>query len=78
MYASILNIRSKTDAELRRLRDLGVNEMNIGVESGLDEALALMNKNYTAEEARDELLRLKAVGFDYGLNVILVPFLETM
>jgi len=71
MYASILNIRSKTDAELRRLRELGVNEMNIGVESGLDEALALMNKNYTAKEARDELLRLKAAGFDYGLNVIL-------
>ena len=71
MYASILNIRSKTDAEPHRLRDLGVNEMNIGVESGLDEALALMNKNYTAKEAKDELLRLKAAGFDYGLNVIL-------
>ena len=70
MYASILNIRTKTDEELRRLRELGVNELNIGVESGLDEALALMNKTYTAEEARNELLRLKAAGFDYGLNVI--------
>ena len=70
MYASILNIRSKTDADLRRLRELGINELNIGVESGLDEALMLMNKTYTADEARDELLRLKAAGFDYGLNVI--------
>ena len=70
MYASILNIRTKTDEELRRLRELGVNELNIGVESGLDEALALMNKTYTAEEARNELLRLKAAGFDYSLNVI--------
>ncbi len=70
MYASILNIRTKTDTELRRLRELGVNELNIGVESGLDEALTLMNKAYTAKEARDELLRLKAAGFDYGLNVI--------
>ncbi len=71
MYASILNIRSKTDEDLRRLRQLGINELNIGVESGLDEALAMMNKTYTAGEASDELLQLKAAGFDYGLNVIL-------
>ena len=70
MYASILNIRTKTDEELRRLRALGINELNIGVESGLDEALERMNKAYTAKEARGELLRLKAAGFDYGLNVI--------
>ena len=70
MYASILNIRTKTDAELRRLRELGVNELNIGLESGLDEALTRMNKAYTAREARDELLRLEAAGFDCGLNVI--------
>lgn len=70
MYASILNIRTKTDEELRFLRELGINELNIGVESGLDEALTLLNKTYTASEARDELLRLKAAGFDYGLNII--------
>lgn len=70
MYASILNVRTKTDAELRRLRALGVNELNIGVESGLDAALTMMNKCYTAEEARDELLRLRAAGFDFCLNII--------
>ena len=70
MYASILNVRSKTDEELRRLRAAGINELNIGVESGLDEALRLMNKCYTAGEAENELLRLKAAGFDYCLNII--------
>jgi radical SAM superfamily enzyme YgiQ (UPF0313 family) len=70
MYASILNIRSKTDEELRRLRAAGINELNIGVESGLDEALTRMNKCYTAGEAKDELRRLKAAGFDYCLNII--------
>jgi len=70
MYASILNVRTKTDEELRRLRAAGINELNIGVESGLDEALTLMNKCYTAKEAKDELLRLKAAGFDYCLNII--------
>lgn len=70
MYASILNVRTKTDAELRRLRELGINELNIGVESGLDEALTRMNKCYTAAEAKDELLRLRSAGFDYCLNII--------
>ena len=71
MYASVKNIRNKSDEELRRLRALGVNDLNIGVESGLDSALAAMNKGYTAEQAAYELKRLRAVGVDYGANVSL-------
>ena len=71
MYASIKNIRSKTDAELLQLRQLGVNDLNIGVESGYDPALAYMNKDHTAEEAIYELKRLKRAGMDFGLNLIL-------
>ena len=71
MYASIKNVIGKTDEELRRLRTLGINELNIGVESGLDEALAYMNKGYTAEQAVYELKRLGAAGIDYGANIIL-------
>ncbi|MBQ4370544.1 MAG: radical SAM protein [Oscillospiraceae bacterium] len=70
MYAAVGNIRGKTDAELRRLRKLGINELNIGVESGLDEALALMNKGYDAKEALYELKRLRSAGIDYGANII--------
>ena len=70
MYASINNIRGKTDAELVRLRELGINELNIGIESGLDEALTLMNKGYDSKEALYELGRLRAAGMDYGANVI--------
>lgn len=71
MYASIRNIKGKTDEELRRLRSLGINELNIGVESGLDETLLRMNKCFTAEEALHELCRLKEAGMDYGANIIL-------
>ena len=71
MYASIKNVIGKTDEELRRLRTLGINELNIGVESGLDEALAYMNKGYTAEQAVYELKRLGAAGIVYGANIIL-------
>ena len=70
MYANIKNIQTKTDRELKELHSLGVDELNIGLESGDDEALLYMNKGYTAKEARRELGRLKAAGIRYGLNVI--------
>lgn len=70
MYASVKNIMGKTDEELKSLRALGINELNIGIESGLDEALLLMNKGYTTDQARHELLRLKDAGIDWGANVI--------
>ena len=71
MYASVKNVIGKSDEELRRLRNLGINELNIGVESGLDEALAYMNKGYTSAQAKYELNRLKSAGIDYGANIIL-------
>ena len=71
MYASIQNIRHKTDAELRRLCDLGIGGLDIGVESGLDAALTYMNKGHTAAEAQEQLLRLTKAGITYSFNAIL-------
>ena len=71
MYASIRNIRDKTDSDLKQLRELAINELNIGVESGLDDALLAMRKGYTAAEAVTELKRLRQAGIDFGANVIL-------
>ena len=48
MYASIQNIRHKTDADLQRLHERGIGGLDIGVESGLDAALQYMNKGHTA------------------------------
>ena len=71
MYASIQNIKHKTDAELRRLCDLGIGGLDIGVESGLDAALSYMNKGHTAAEAKEQLLRLTKAGITYSFNAIL-------
>ena len=71
MYASIQNIMHKTDDELRRLQKAGIGGLDIGVESGLDAALAYMNKGHTAQEAKEQLLRLTAAGIDYSFNAIL-------
>lgn len=70
MYAHINNIRTKTNQELAELRALGINDLNIGLESGLDEALAYMNKGYTSADALFELNRLQEAGMNYGLNII--------
>jgi hypothetical protein len=44
MYASIQNIRHKTDEELRRLHVCGIGGLDIGVESGLDAALQYQSR----------------------------------
>lgn len=71
MYASVENVATKTDAELRALAQAGIGDLNIGVETGYDPALAHMNKGYTATEAREQLQRLNAAGISWGANIIL-------
>ena len=71
MYASILNIIGKTDEELRELRELKINELNIGFETALDDRLLHFNKGFTVDEARTQLLRLKKAGMDFSLNIII-------
>jgi radical SAM superfamily enzyme YgiQ (UPF0313 family) len=70
MYASVKNIPGKTDQELRALRALRINELNIGVESGLDEVLTHLNKGFTLAQARTQLKRLNAAGIDFSANII--------
>ena len=70
MYASVKNLKNKSDDDLLRLRACGINELNIGVESGLEEALKMMNKGYSARDALYELERLGTAGISYGANII--------
>lgn len=56
MYASIQNIKTKIDAESRRLRDAGFDGLDIEVESGLDAVLQYMNKSHAASLAKEQLL----------------------
>ena len=70
IYASIRDIARKSDEELRALREAGYNDVNIGLESGNEETLKFFNKGYDAAEAERQLLRMKAAGFRYVINVI--------
>lgn len=71
MYASVHNIANKSDEELKELRALKINDLNIGVESGLAEVLECFNKGFTVDEAKGQLRRLQNAGIDYSVNIIL-------
>lgn len=53
------------------MRALRINDLNIGVESGLPEVLECFNKGFTVDEAKRQLRRLQATGIDYSVNIIL-------
>ncbi|MBQ9227625.1 MAG: radical SAM protein [Eubacterium sp.] len=69
-YASVKNIKTKTDDELHALAQAGIGEINIGVESGLDDVLTFMNKGFTLSDARRQLLRLRKADIPFSMNII--------
>jgi radical SAM superfamily enzyme YgiQ (UPF0313 family) len=62
MYASISNVKSKTDEELRELRELRINDLWMGLESGNEETLNYMNKGFNLSDAYEQLERLNKAG----------------
>ena len=70
MYASVKNIINKTDEELRRLRQKGIDQLYIGLETGWDELLTYLNKGSTAREAVTQLNRLTDAGMTYGVIIM--------
>lgn len=71
MYASIRNLKAKSDHELSELRDLGINDLYVGVESGWDTVLKHINKGHTVAEARHQLNRLNRAGIHHIANLML-------
>ena len=70
-YASVRNILAKTPEQLSELAKLGYARLNIGLETGLDDVLAFMDKGNTAAEAREALARLNEAGIPFTLNLVM-------
>lgn len=62
MYASINNIKSKTDQELQQLRKLRINDLWVGTETGHEETLEYMNKGFSLRDSYEQLARLNNAG----------------
>ncbi|MBO5491121.1 MAG: radical SAM protein [Desulfovibrio sp.] len=65
MYARTDNIASKSDEDLKTLGEAGVDDLYIGVECGLNDVLANLNKGYSADETKQQCRRLNAAGIQH-------------
>lgn len=70
-YANAVGLGSKSVADLRKLRDLGLRIAYLGLESGDDAVLKAMDKGSTAEGIVNAGRRLKAAGIKCSVTVIL-------
>lgn len=68
MYASINNIKHKSDEELAELAKLRIGDLWVGVETGHGDALEYLNKGASIEDVNEQLDRLNRAGitFFYG------------
>jgi radical SAM superfamily enzyme len=71
MYASIRNIKSKSDDELKMLKDLRINDLYVGIETGHKEALEYIEKGHSLIEAHEQLERLNRLGIAHIDHVML-------
>lgn len=69
-YASIKDIERKSDEDLRRIKEAGISDLYIGVESGNQDALTFINKGNTVDEAVHEMKRLDKYGYYYYAMVL--------
>lgn len=69
-YASTKALMKKTDAELRTLREHGLQMVYVGLETGLEELLKKYDKGVTAEETVTQSLRAKEAGMTLSITAI--------
>lgn len=71
MDSTITDIKNKTDEEIKRLSEIGVDILYIGIESGLDDVLAFMNKEHrTNIEAKEQIDRIHKYNIDYSAHIM--------
>ena len=69
-FANAKGVAMKSDADLARLRELGLQMIYYGVESGHPDVLKRMHKGATAEKLVEQGQRLKKFGFTLSCTVI--------
>jgi len=71
MYASVSNIKGKSDSELVMLRESRINDLYIGLETGYEPILEKINKGHNLEDAYMELERLNNAGIIHHTGLML-------
>lgn len=71
MDATVANIAAKSDGELSALAEAGVEELYVGLECGVEETLAKLQKGFTLEQAQEQAARLDRAGIACGAHLML-------
>ena len=66
----VSDLKNKTVEELKKLRDLGMREISLGVESGNDWTLDRIHKGYHAEDILEQCHKLEEAGIDYWMTFL--------
>lgn len=69
-YALPKDILNKSDLELKELRNLGLKLLYIGIETGNDQLLKLINKGETLNSTVDGILKAHNAGIDTSIMII--------
>ena len=66
----VSDLKNKTVEELKMLKELGMREISLGVESGDDWTLDRINKGYHAEDILEQCHKLEEAGIDYWMTFL--------
>ncbi len=72
IYAAtrVTDIRGKTVEQLKSLKEMGLREISLGVESGDDRTLELVSKGYHAEDILEQCGKLSEAGIDFWMTFL--------
>ena len=72
IYAAtrVSDIKNKTVEQLKKMKELGVREISLGVESGDDWTLDRIRKGYHAEDILEQCRKLEEAGIDYWMTFL--------
>ena len=72
IYAStrVTDIKNKTVVQLKKLKELGIREISLGVESGDDWTLDRINKGYHADDILEQCHKLEQAGIEYWMTFL--------
>ena len=72
IYAAtrVTDIRNKTVEQLKSLKEMGLREISLGIESGDDWTLERINKGYTSADILEQCHKLEDAGIDYWMTFL--------
>ncbi len=70
MDAHVMNVKAKSDEELEKLAALGLTDLYLGIECGLEDVLLAMEKGNSLAEAEAQIARLQRFGIGYDAHIM--------